>query len=55
MNGRPNTWKPRRPASAEWGGGKVYVIDHVVTRPGRACEFVDRYLSETRPAQRNAA
>jgi hypothetical protein len=28
---------------------KVYVIDHVVTRPGCAREFVDRYLAEYAP------
>lgn len=30
-------------------GAKVYVIDQVVTRPGRAREFVDRYLAEYAP------
>jgi hypothetical protein len=29
--------------------GQVYVVDHVVTRPGRAREFVDRYLAEYAP------
>ena len=28
---------------------RVYVIDRVVTRPGRAREFVDRYLAEYAP------
>lgn len=28
---------------------KVYVIDRVVTRPGRAREFVERYLAEYAP------
>lgn len=31
---------------------KVYVIDRVVTRPGRAREFVDAYLSEYAPGAR---
>ena len=32
--------------------GGVFVIDRVVTRPGRAREFVDRYLSEYAPRAR---
>ena len=32
--------------------GEVYVIDRVVTRPGRAREFVDRYLAEYAPGAR---
>jgi len=32
--------------------GQVYVLDHVVTRPGRAREFVDRYLAEYAPGAR---
>ncbi|WP_345348984.1 hypothetical protein [Rhodococcus olei] len=31
---------------------KVYVIDTVVTKPGRGREFVDRYLSEYAPGAR---
>jgi hypothetical protein len=31
----------------------VYVIDQVVTRPGRAREFVDRYLAEYAPGARD--
>jgi hypothetical protein len=26
--------------------GEVYIVDRVVTRPGRAREFIDRYLAE---------
>lgn len=48
MGGR-TPGSPRRPSLSRMGGGKVYVIDHVVTRPGRAREFVDRYLSEYAP------
>ncbi|AQA20497.1 hypothetical protein BTZ20_4505 [Rhodococcus sp. MTM3W5.2] len=33
-------------------GEKVYVIDRVVTRPGRAREFVDAYLAEYAPGAR---
>src|SRR5262245_25141890 len=29
--------------------GQVYVIDHVVTHPGRGREFIDRYLAEYPP------
>jgi hypothetical protein len=32
--------------------GEVYVVDRVVTRPGRAREFVDRYLAEYAPGAR---
>jgi len=32
--------------------GQVYVIDRVVTQPGRAREFVDRYLAEYAPGAR---
>lgn len=32
---------------------KVYVIDRVVTRPGRGREFVDRYLAEYAPGARD--
>ena len=32
--------------------GLVYVVDQVVTRPGRAKEFVDRYLAEYAPGAR---
>ncbi|WP_181428136.1 hypothetical protein [Mycolicibacterium moriokaense] len=32
--------------------GEVYVIDRVVTCPGRAREFVDRYLAEYAPGAR---
>ena len=32
--------------------GRVYVVDHVVTHPGRAREFVDRYLAEYAPGAR---
>ena len=32
--------------------GGVFVIDRVVTRPGRTREFVDRYLSEYAPGAR---
>lgn len=32
--------------------GQVYVVDHVVTQPGRAREFVDRYLAEYAPGAR---
>lgn len=32
--------------------GEVFVIDRVVTRPGRAREFVDAYLSEYAPGAR---
>ena len=32
--------------------GHVYVIDHVVTHPGRGREFVDRYLAEYAPGAR---
>ncbi|MEU4314008.1 hypothetical protein [Nocardia sp. NPDC024068] len=28
---------------------KVYIVDRIVTRPGRAREFVDRYLAEYVP------
>jgi hypothetical protein len=33
--------------------GQVYVVDHVVTRPGRGREFVDRYLAEYAPGARD--
>ncbi|MFC4604933.1 hypothetical protein [Rhodococcus kronopolitis] len=33
-------------------GPTVYVIDRVVTRPGRAREFVDAYLAEYAPGAR---
>jgi len=32
--------------------GEVYVIDRVVTLPGRARDFVDRYLAEYAPGAR---
>ena len=32
--------------------GQVYVLDHVVTKPGRGREFVDRYLAEYAPGAR---
>ena len=32
--------------------GRVYVEDRVTTRPGRAREFVDRYLAEYAPGAR---
>jgi hypothetical protein len=32
--------------------GQVYVVDRVVTQPGRAREFVDRYLAEYVPGAR---
>lgn len=32
--------------------GRVYVLDRVVTRPGRGREFVDRYLAEYAPGAR---
>jgi hypothetical protein len=32
--------------------GEVYVVDRVVTRPGRAWEFVDTYLAEYAPGAR---
>jgi hypothetical protein len=32
--------------------GQVFVIDRVVTRPGRCKEFVDRYLAEYAPGAR---
>jgi hypothetical protein len=32
--------------------GQVYVVDHVVTQPGRGREFVDRYLAEYAPGAR---
>ncbi|BBZ15771.1 alpha-amylase family protein [Mycolicibacterium gadium] len=32
--------------------GAVYVVDHVVTQPGRAKEFIDRYLAEYAPGAR---
>jgi hypothetical protein len=32
--------------------GEVYVIDRVVTCPGRAREFVERYLAEYAPGAR---
>ena len=32
--------------------GQVYVVDRVVTRPGRTREFVDRYLAEYAPGAR---
>lgn len=32
--------------------GEVYVIDRVVTRPGRGREFVDTYLAEYAPGAR---
>ena len=33
-------------------GGEVFVIDRVVTRPGRAREFVDTYLAGYAPEAR---
>ena len=48
MGGRVGRRRPR-PSVGRMGDAKVYVIDHVVTRPGRAREFVDRYLSEYAP------
>ena len=30
----------------------VYVVDRVVTRPGRAREFIDRYLADYAPGAR---
>jgi len=33
--------------------GEVYVIDRVVTCPGRAREFVERYLAEYAPGARD--
>lgn len=33
--------------------GRVYVLDRVVTRPGRGREFVDRYLAEYAPGARD--
>lgn len=32
--------------------GEVFVIDRVVSRPGRAREFIDRYLAEYAPGAR---
>jgi hypothetical protein len=32
--------------------GAVYVVDRVVTRPGKAREFVDTYLAEYAPGAR---
>lgn len=32
--------------------GEVFVIDNVITRPGRAREFVDTYLAEYAPGAR---
>ena len=32
--------------------GQIYVLDHVVTKPGRGREFVDRYLAEYAPGAR---
>lgn len=32
--------------------GPVYVVDRVVTRPGRARDFIDRYLAEYAPGAR---
>lgn len=43
---RPPCWSL---ASVPVSERKVYVIDRVVTRPGRAREFVDRYLAEYAP------
>jgi hypothetical protein len=34
------------------GNGEIFVVDRVVTRPGRAREFVDRYLTEYAPGAR---
>ena len=31
---------------------QVFVVDHVVTQPGRCREFVDRYLAEYAPGAR---
>lgn len=47
-NPEPST-RPCSLASDPVSEGKVYVIDRVVTRPGRAREFVDRYLAEYAP------
>jgi hypothetical protein len=33
--------------------GAVYVVDRVVTKPGRAREFVDTYLAEYAPGARD--
>ena len=49
---------PSRPDSLAWvrvrcPAAKVYVIDRVVTRPGRAREFVDRYLAEYAPGAKD--
>ncbi|WP_024442279.1 MULTISPECIES: hypothetical protein [unclassified Mycobacterium] len=33
-------------------GGEVFVIDRIVTRPGLARRFVDRYLAEYAPGAR---
>jgi hypothetical protein len=32
--------------------GEVYIVDRVVTQPGRAREFIDRYLAEYAPGAR---
>lgn len=32
--------------------GEVFVVDQVMTQPGRAREFVDRYLAEYAPGAR---
>lgn len=32
--------------------GEVFVIDRVVSRPGRAREFIDKYLAEYAPGAR---
>ena len=39
MNGRASRRRRPRPSVGRMGDAKVYVIDHVVTRPGRAREF----------------
>ena len=55
MSGPPDRWESEHaggapaPSLGQMGNAKVYVVDHVVTRPGRAREFVDRYLAEYAP------
>ncbi|CAJ1510992.1 hypothetical protein [[Mycobacterium] burgundiense] len=34
-------------------GGEVFVIDRVLTKPGRARQFVDRYLAEYVPGAKD--
>ena len=41
------SWSPALVSDVE-----VYVVDRVVTRPGRAREFVERYLAEYAPGAR---